>query len=182
MTNSNQLLCTCLALTLAGGCLRPNRAVDPARSYVLSPLSLKSTEAIGAGRDFGLGIAPVELPSYLLENRIVLRNGTSEVRYSENHRWAERLDKGLQRVLAENLAVLLDSDRVLLSAWRRRDVQAELHLAVQRFDCDDRGQVVVDARWRIAAPGGETTLLSRHSHIMRQTSGARSNITPRLPN
>lgn len=152
------------------GCLGPRKQPDPTRSYILTPLTVEPGTAADASRGIPLGIAPVEIPSYLLGNALVFRKGDSEVRYSETHRWAERLDKGVQRVLGANLALLLGSDRIELSAWLRQSVKAELYVSIHRFECDEQGQVVLEARWRLAGPGGEPTLLARSSRIVRQTS------------
>ncbi|MFZ2642442.1 MAG: ABC-type transport auxiliary lipoprotein family protein, partial [Verrucomicrobiia bacterium] len=67
-----------------------------------------------------------------------------------------------------NLSSLLSSDRVVLSAWQRSEVKAEVYLAVQRFECNAQGQVILEARWRITSPGGEKTLRTDHTQITRQ--------------
>ena len=160
------------ALALSGlaltGCLNLKRVTDPARFYVLSAVPAGTPDAAGSHGDLAVGLGQVDLPAYLLDRRIALRQGANQIDYSEYHQWAERLDKGLQRVLGANLSSLLSSDRVMLSAWQRGQVRAEVYLSVQRFECDERGQVVLEARWRIASPGGEETLRTGHSHITRQ--------------
>jgi uncharacterized lipoprotein YmbA len=178
MTNPKLLLHSVLALAIvaAAGCLRPKRADDIAHSYVLSAAAVRPSEVAPAVRGLRLGLAPVQMPAYLLDRRIMLRHGTNEVVYLENHHWAERLDQAVQRVVGADLSTLLDSDRVVLSSWLRQSVQAEVYLSVQRFDCDDRGQVRLDARWRIAAPGGENTLLTGHSDITQQAGAGISNL------
>jgi uncharacterized lipoprotein YmbA len=158
-----------LATVAGAGCLRPKRANDIAHVYVLSPAAVRPNEPSPALRDLRLGIAPVEMPPYLLDRRMILRKGTNEVIYLENHRWAERVDQEVQRVVAADLGTLLDTDRIVLSSWLRQSVQVEVHLAVQRLDCDDHGEVHLDARWRIATPGGEKTLFTGRSQITRQS-------------
>jgi uncharacterized lipoprotein YmbA len=160
------------ALALSGlaltGCLNLKRVTDPARFYVLSAVPAETPDTAGSHGDLAVGLGQVDLPAYLLDRRIALRQGANQIDYSEYHQWAERLDKGLQRVLGANLSSLLSSDRVVLSAWQRGEVRAEVFVSVQRFECDERGRVVLEARWRIASPGGEKTLHAGHSHITRQ--------------
>jgi uncharacterized lipoprotein YmbA len=155
------------ALALAG-CLNLKRVADPTRFYVLSAVPAGTSDTVGSHGDLALGLGRVDIPAYLLDRRIALRQGANEINYSEYHRWAERLDIGLQRVLGANLSSQLSSDRVVLSAWQRGEVRAEVYVSVQRFECDERGRVVLEARWRIASPGGEKTLHASHSHITRQ--------------
>jgi uncharacterized protein len=160
------LTLSALALT---GCFGLNRVSDPARFYVLSALPAESPAPAASRPSVGLG--RVDLPNYLLDRRIAVRQGANGIRYSQAHWWAERLDKGLQRALGANLSSSLSSDRVLLSNWLRGEVSAEVYVSVQRFEGDDRGQVVLEAQWRITSPGGETTWRADHSLITRQGPG-----------
>jgi uncharacterized lipoprotein YmbA len=161
-----------VALALSGlaltGCLNLKPVIDRTRFYVLSAAPAATPGMAGSNGELAVGISRVDIPAYLLDSRIARRQGASEIKYSEYHRWAEQLDRGLQRVLGADLSSLLSSDRVVLSAWQRGEVRAEVHLSVQRFECDERGRVVLEARWRIATPGGEGTLRAGHSHITRQ--------------
>ena len=150
------------------GCLNLKRVTDPTRFYVLSALSAGTPATAGSPGDLAVGLGQVNIPAYLLDRRIVVRHGTNEIDYSEYHRWAERLDKGLQRVLGANLSALLPTDRMVLSAWQRGEVRAEVYLAVERFEFDDRGRIILDVHWRITSPGGEKTWHADHYHITRQ--------------
>ena len=82
--------------------------------------------------------------------------------------WAERLDTGVQRVLAANLATLLPTDQIRLSSWRSDDVAAGVYVAIEQFDVDSSGQAVLVAWWRILSPGGEKTLKAGESRLSRQ--------------
>ena len=170
--NMSETLLRVAALGLSGlaltGCLNLKPVADPTRFYVLSPVPGAASGTIVSHGPLALGLGRVEIPAYLLDSRIALRPGAHEINYSEPHRWAERLDKGVQRVLGANLSALLGSDQVVLSAWQRGEVTAEIYLSVQRFECDERGRVVLEARWRIASPGGEKTLRADHAFIARQ--------------
>ena len=75
---------------------------------------------------------------------------------------------GLQRVLAANLATLLPTDQIRLSAWQNADVAAEVYVAVEQFDVDARGQGVIVAWWHVLSPGGEKTLKSGECRLARQ--------------
>src|SRR5262249_35790152 len=78
--------------------------------------------------------------------------------YLENSLWAESLPNCFQRVLAANLAVLLPTDQVRLSAWLRENVNLEVQVTVEQFDVDTAGNGVLVAWWRIMSPGGGTLL------------------------
>jgi uncharacterized lipoprotein YmbA len=70
--------------------------------------------------------------------------------------------------LAANLAILLPTDQIRLSAWQSGDVSAEVYVAIEQFDVDARGQGVILAWWRILSPGGEKTLKAGECRLARQ--------------
>jgi uncharacterized lipoprotein YmbA len=99
---------------------------------------------------------------------MAVRKGSNEIEYLPSTFWAERLDSGFQRVLAANLAILLPTDRISLSAWQRNDVMAEVYVTLEQFDVDASGRGVLVARWRILSPGGDKVLKAGSSRFSRQ--------------
>jgi uncharacterized lipoprotein YmbA len=143
------------------GCIGlPKPSGASPRHFVLTPLAAESAP-VGAstgGRAVGVGF--VKIPSYLFNDSIAVRQGTNEVTYLESALWAERLDSGLQRVLAANLGILLSTSQMRLSAWRPEEVSAEIYVTIEQFDVDSRGRGSLVAWWRVLAPGGESILSS----------------------
>jgi uncharacterized protein len=152
--------CLCLS-----GCLDLKPARSTARFFVLSPLP----GAAGPGSPtLAVGVGPVKLPAYLFKDSQAVRKGTNEVEYLETALWAEHVDSGFQRVLAANLAALLPTDQVRLSAWRREDVTMEVYVRVEQFDVDTAGRGVLVAWWRILSPGGEKILKAGQFNASRE--------------
>jgi uncharacterized lipoprotein YmbA len=151
----------CVGLT---GCSFLKPAKSTAHYYVLTPIAPTQ----GGSGTLAVGLAQVKLPAYLFNNSLAVRKGTNEVEYLDSALWAERLDAGFQRVLAANLAIVLPTEQVRLSAWQRDDVAAEVHVTIEQFDVDARGQGLLIARWRILAPGGEKVLKAGGSRLSRQ--------------
>jgi uncharacterized lipoprotein YmbA len=158
------LLGTGACLTGCFGFLKPAPAT--ARHFVLTPLPASQRVPLGSAP--ALGVAQVKLPAYLFDTSLAMRKGTNEITYLPSALWAERLDSGLQRVLAANLSALLPTDQVRLSAWRPQDVVSEIYVAVEQFDVDTAGHGTLAARWRIVMPGGERTLKAGDSRFTRQ--------------
>jgi uncharacterized lipoprotein YmbA len=160
------LLALALSVSLTGcfGFLKP--AQPTARHFVLS--TLPATEPAGASSGIALGVGQVRLAAYLFNTSFAVRKGTNEIDYLPSTFWAERLDTGLQRVLAANIATLLPTDQIRLSAWQTSDVSAEVYAAIERFDVDTRGQGVLVAWWRVLSPGGEKTLKGGECRLTRQ--------------
>ena len=156
------LLATGTVLLGFAGCsfLKPSGVES--RAFVLAPLPAASAPP---GRSAtSLGVGSVKVPGYLQRSSMAVRRGTNEVAYLEAAIWAERLDLGLQRVLAANLATLLPTDRVHLSAWAPSDVSVEIFVTVEQFDVDEKGAGVLTAWWRLVSPVGEKELKTGRFH------------------
>jgi uncharacterized lipoprotein YmbA len=158
-------MAVCGSLTGCFGFLKPARST--ARRFVLTPVPDDVPAKVAPGA-LAVGVGQVKLPDYLFDSSLAVRKGTNEVVYQPLTLWAERLDTGLQRVLAANLATLLPTDQIRLSTWRIDDVAAEVYVTIERFDVDSKGQGVLIAWWRILSPGGEKTLKAGKCQLTRQ--------------
>ena len=164
------LLCSLLASAAylcVPACISFKAAHDTARYFLLSPMA-GAGEAPASAPSLAIGVGKVKVPAYLLRNAVAVRQDTNEVKYLENALWAERLDNGLQRVIAEDLGRLLATDRMRLSSWRSEDVQLEVYVSIDRFDINANGQGEISAWWRILSPGGEKTLKTGQFHAARK--------------
>ena len=149
-------------LVWGGGCL--GGASAPARFYTLGPLAAPQTEAnpVAAGRGPAIGVGPVTLPGYLDRRQIVTRRGPDEIELAEFDLWSEPLKDGTARVLGENLATLLRTDRVALFPWRgSQPMQYQVAVDVARFEGAVGGDVTLEARWRILGRDGKELTLRR---------------------
>ncbi len=153
------------SLTGCFGFLKP--AKPTARHFVLSSLPGPGSGAAPSG-GVAVGVGPVKLAAYLFNTSLAVRESTNEIDYLPSAFWAERLDTGLQRVLAANLATLLPTDQIRLSAWQNADISAEVFVAIEQFDVDAQGQGVIVAWWRVLSPGGEKTLKAGECRLTRQ--------------
>jgi uncharacterized lipoprotein YmbA len=157
-------LAACACLT---GCSFLKPARPTARYFVLTPLPATGPAKVAPGA-LAVGVGQVKLPAYLFNTSVAVRKGTNEIEYLPSALWAERLDTGFQRVLAANLAIVLPTDRIYLSAWQKDAVAAELYVTIEQFDLDASGRGVLVARWRILSPGGEKILKAGGSRLARQ--------------
>ena len=151
-----------------GGCLGGTSA--PARFYALAPVV---TPLSGGPAKPGpsLGIGPVTLPAYLDRPQIVTRQGPEELSLAEFERWSEPLKTGVPRVLADNLAVLLRTDRISLFPWAKAPAgQIQIAVDVTRFERVGGKEVALNARWRLLTSDG-TELVARQAAIAEATGG-----------
>jgi uncharacterized lipoprotein YmbA len=166
MTGSLRRLLLVGALALAGaGCLGRSPTT---RVYTLAPLAPAAPAAAATGPVIGLG--PVTLPGYLDRPQIVTRRSADELALGEFDRWAEPLEQAVPRILGEDLAALLGTERLAAHPWARtRGVTHQIAVEVLRFDGPLGGPVTLDARWRVLDPAGRELLVRRST--LREPAG-----------
>ncbi len=106
---------------------------DPTQYYTLGQTPARSAESTArasterrsaAGAAVGIGVGPVIIPGYLDRSQIVTRRGTDHVELSMFHRWAEPLEDGIARVLAEEIGARVPTERIVMFPWRGAVAQA----------------------------------------------------------
>ena len=160
-----------LVVFLFAGC---RSTPAPTAFYTLA----SETKAETAGQspapqgDLAVGIGPVQLPGYLDRPQIVTRTAPDRLTLSEFNRWGGSLRQDFPRVLAENVAALLGTDRVLAYPWGDRlDPAYRVALDVQQFDGDLGGAVVLKATWIVTGREGQAPVAVRKSMIQEPVSG-----------
>jgi len=123
----------------------------PTRFYVLTPVPVSAGQpGAGAGQGPGVGVGPVELPDYLDRPQIVTRLDQNQFKLGDFDNWSEPLKDNFTQVLAENLSILIPTDRIFIFPWKRENrVSYQVIVNVMRFDRTVDGDSVLTARWRI---------------------------------
>ena len=152
----------CLLLT---GCLFKQSSVST-RHFTLTSAAANqpASPASNSSERLSVGIGFVKMPSYLLRNSMVIRNGP-EIEYLDDAVWSERLDESFQRDLAANLGDLLPSDNIYLSDWAHDQVAVSVYINVQQFDVNINGLGTLIAEWRITGPGSDVPLKSGRAKL-----------------
>jgi uncharacterized lipoprotein YmbA len=140
----------------------------PTNFYTLSAAT-EPTVAKRSAHGLVIGLGPITLPQYLDRPDIVTRQGANQMRLADLNKWAEPLEPLLTRIMAEDLYALLDANDVI-PVPQRGDVPLDrvVEVDISRFDADESGKVVFDARWRIYRGDNETLLASGRSQIEEQ--------------
>lgn len=131
------------------------------RFYMLSPLAPLGTAAEAPARmpELAIGIGPVRIPEYLDRRNLIVRSRQNEYEIVELAQWAEPLADTLGRVLADNLSVLLGTQRIVQFPWRPAiPVGCQLAVQVVQFDGSLAEQVVLRAQWQLFAGEGKKLL------------------------
>jgi uncharacterized lipoprotein YmbA len=140
------------------GCSLPEARPDTARTYVLRA----AAEAVPPkSSGLHIGLFPVQLPEYLKQRAMVVREGASEVRYNDEERWAESLDAGLTRVLRERLAATAQVLAYPFTIEQARDY--DVRVRVQACEGTSDGGVVFSATFEIYAAGANGALVAQNT-------------------
>ena len=145
------------------GCSILSPQPDRSKFFVLTPVTRESGRAHDG---LTLGIGPVLLPSYLERPQVARRSGANQLAVSADRLWAEPLELGFRRVLAQDLTQVLGAVEIFQYPWATGiRVEYQIPIAIERFEADEHGAVSLTARWGIRRPGHKDVLLSRESQI-----------------
>lgn len=152
------------ALAVSMGCA----STQPSKFYILNPIEKPEAQQKGADtmRDVAIEIATIEIPDYLDRSQMVTRSTHSELKVDEFNRWAGSLKENISLVLAENLSLLLPTDRVFVHRWIPADsVDYCIHVEIIRLDAIPGDTVTMKARWAISGDHGKKELITRASEF-----------------
>lgn len=103
-----------------------------------------------------LVVGPVTLPDLVDRPQMVVRSAENEVLLLDQHRWAEPLKREIPRVLAGHLSRLMGTPRVsVYPTTTGSPADVRVRIDIQRFDSVPGKEVVLEAFWSVALPGGE---------------------------
>jgi uncharacterized lipoprotein YmbA len=162
-----------LAAILLGsaGCARSAAT----RYYTLEPLAEVAPASPGGVAEV-LGVGRVQVPEYLQQRSLVVRQAPFQLHYCDFDLWALPTADAVAQVLRDNLARLTGAARVVCQPWRADDApRRQVNLEITALEMDEAGRGVVEARWEIRdARGG---LLDSGQGAYREPAGA----IPALP-
>lgn len=127
----------------------------PVHFYALASMAGNSLKAAVSDfpKDLVIGVGPIELPEIYNRPQIVTTSGQNRLTLSEYHRWAGVLQEEISTVLAENLSVLLQSERVVSFPWDGiSDPDIRIFVRVHRFEGTLGQKAVFAATWSMRDP------------------------------
>jgi uncharacterized protein len=170
---------TSLALALAAialcGCVLGKS--KHAQTYVLDATIPPAVAPATPAAEKVLGVLKVTVPGWLDRPQITGRGSSGEVVADEYARWGEPIARGIQRVMAENLAALLPDHRLVTAPFSPSvPVHQRLELTIDEAARQPDGTVRVTARWAVLAPGGVSLAQGRSSHSARPSAPGASGV------
>lgn len=139
MYRKTLLLIFLLESLLLTGCFNFKAKDDPTRFYILSSVCQNQKYSCCSQV---IGVTRVVIPDYLDRCKIVIEVQQNEFKIAEFDCWAEAVDRGVTRVITENLSAQLTGVSVLPAPWRglaKPDLELHVHLLEfkpQLFKCE----------------------------------------------
>jgi uncharacterized lipoprotein YmbA len=142
------------------------------RFYTLGATASSPARVGNAAAGYSVAVGPVTVPALVDRPQMVLRTGANRVLLAEQSRWAEPLKDSIPRVIAGNLAQLLDDGQV--SAYPQglsSDAGYQVEIDVQRFESAQGDAATIEVLWAVRA-AGETRKAGRS--VVREPAGGAS--------
>jgi len=157
----------CIALTQASCGSSPN-----AKFYTLNAIDRNTSDASdnSSAQSVSVKVGPVSFPDTLDQSQIVSRTGKNELILDEYHRWVGDFKDDFQRILGENISILLPTDHVALN----HDiilfpVDFQVIVNVREFDGVLGGTVILNSDWTVARQGTDKKVFAKKS-VLRETA------------
>ncbi|MEM5438387.1 PqiC family protein [Paraburkholderia diazotrophica] len=136
---------------------------------------------------FLIEVPPVDVPSQVAKNQLVVQTGPTQVQVLEQERWASLPGDEIRRALSSTLTQQLGTIDVYGTPYPDRVPVYRISVNVQRFESWPGSHALIDAVWSVRAvrtqavltcrsvvsepvPGGYDALAEGHRHAVQQIS------------
>lgn len=111
----------------------------------------------------------VVVPAYLTRNSLVTIRAGNQVNYASSARWAEPLDQGIARMVAEGLnrVTRVQATSFAPTTPPPPDYAYGVEIQVQRFEGTDTGQVILTGRYEVLPASGTEPIATRSFDVRR---------------
>jgi hypothetical protein len=148
-------------------------STPPSKFYTLHSLGDLGTkqQSTSAVPGISVGIRPVEIPDYLDRTQIVTRDSLNELKIAEFERWSGSLRENINMILAENISILLFSDRILSYPWDPAvKIDYWITVNVIRLEGIPGDHVSLKAQWIISSSKEDKETVIRISDLRENMS------------
>jgi hypothetical protein len=157
------------APALLGGCVL--KRSKQALTYVLDPVEAQRAAAPLAAPVAVVGVLKVTVPGWIDRPQVAGRGVSGQIVTDDYAMWGEPVARGIQRVVAENLAALLPDRRVVRIPFPPGPpIDQRLDVTLTEAARQPDGSVLVEARWAAIGPKGEVLVQRRSAHRASPTA------------
>jgi uncharacterized protein len=106
-------------------------------------------------------VPPVDVPSQVAKNQMVIQTGPTQVQILEQERWASLPGDEIRRALSSDLTQQLGTIDVYGTAYPEGTPVYRVSVNVQRFESWPGSHALIDAVWSVRAVGSQTIMTCR---------------------
>ena len=121
-----------------------------------------------------LGLMPIEIPEYHSRSGLVRDGGNLTIEVSDTERWAEPLESGISRVMAQNLARAVPTNDLRPYPWnskRRPAVSLRLKITEMRA-LPGRATLTAETQLLLSNDAFNSELISLETYLPSPASGS----------
>lgn len=149
-----------------GGCVSVSSSPS-ARFYTLGAIVDQANSKLET-KGLIIGVGPVKIPEYLNRPQIVTVNKDKTLSFSEFNRWAEPLDFALERILNEDLSVMLRGATVEMFPWDLAvPVKYQVIANAIRLDNEFNEKLIFVVQWSIIDLEKKHAIFTKRSEFIQ---------------
>jgi uncharacterized protein len=143
-------------LLMLGACSSP-----PSHFYTLGDPDAAASTRNPAAAGMLIEVAPVDVPSQVAKNQMVVQTGPTQVQILEQERWSSLPGDEIRRALSTDLTQQLGTIDVYGTAYPEGTPVYRVSVNVQRFESWPGSHALLDAVWSVRAVGSQSIMTCR---------------------
>jgi hypothetical protein len=154
-----------LVLVLSG-CISVQNSPTP-RFYMLSAINESQiSKRMDIASDVLIGVGPVKIPEYQDRPQIVTQSKDETLKFAQFDRWGESLDLGVERLIAEDLTVMLPGAKFTLYPWNLTiAVKYQVVVEIVQLDSELDKDLFLVAQWLVIDAQNTKTMIIKRSEF-----------------
>lgn len=151
----------CLGVGAALLALAACSSSPASRFYTLGAEATPATARTAAAPALLIEVPPVDVPSQVAKNQMVVQTGPTQVQVLEQERWASLPGDEIRRALSSDLTQQLGTIDVYGTAYPEGTPVYRVSMNVQRFESWPGSHALIDAVWSVRAVRSEAVMTCR---------------------
>lgn len=131
-------------------CLSGCGTSPDSKFYRLNTLAQDPLYPAYDARQLAVKIGPLTIPESLDQSQIVTTTGANQLKLAEFHRWGGNLQGEIQRIIGQNISILLPTQRIVLDQeFSKLPIDFQLFVNIREFTGELGGEVTLNVDWTL---------------------------------
>ena len=144
-----------------------------AELFILNPIERDISAPVAVLKSISVKVGPISIPDTLDQSPIITRTGSNTLMAGEFKRWSGDYQSDIQRVLGENISILLPTDQITLGQEIvLTPIDFQVIVNIRQFDGQLGGVVTLNADWSVAHHGKKKSVIAKKSVFQEKANGS----------